>query len=257
MFRVILARQLMAIFILFFLGLLWIKPAQSQGIPVVDASNLAQAIQDAINQGTQISNQAAQIQNQIQTIQNQVRTLQTLGSGNFNQLDSNFNQQLSEIQTILNSTQTVGYTLETVKTQFDELFPKGTDWENIDWSKFRDFYRDWNASISESARTAMEAQASLGQVQRHNNAARNILASVQGADGEVRQLQANNQLLSVLSQQMSGLNQAMMTSGRVTATMAAKSVAQEQAKQEAAARSRRDYTDRGDPVPVPTSLPGR
>ena len=237
--------------------LMILRPAFATGIPVVDVANLLQAVQDAINQGTQIANQATQIQNQIQLIQNQVRSLQTLGSDNFNQLDNNFNQQLFELQSVLSAAQKLGFSLNGVQSQFDALFPAGSDWESIDAAQFKDFYKDWNESISEAAKVAIQAQSNIDQIQRHNATAQSILSSVQGADGKVRQLQANNQLLSVMSQQMSGLNQSMATSGRVAATMAAKSAAQEESERMASERARLNYTNMGAPVAVPSSLPGR
>jgi len=231
---------------------------QASGIPVVDIASLTQALQSAINQGTQIANQASQISNQIQSIQNQIRSLETLDKTNFDILNTNFSQQFSQISSVLSAANYVGFDLANVRSQFEALFPSGTDWETIDSSQYQDFYRQWNNTLSDSAKVAMEAQATIRQIQQRNTDAQNILSSVSEADGEVRQLQANNQMLSVMSQQIGDLNQTMATSGRISATLAAKSAAEYEAKRKAKISLMNNYPARGEriaPPPVISKLP--
>jgi len=249
--------KIKTIFLYFSITIFSLQPHSSSasGIPVVDIAALIQAVMDAINQATQITNQVTQIQNQVQSLQNQAKSLQSLGSGNFNALNTNFSQQLGSIQSVLSSAQNISYSVQNVRSQFDTLFPQGTDWSTIDSSQYGDFYQQWNSAMSEAAQTAMSAQSILAKVQQDNATAQNILSSVNGADGEVRQLQASNQMLSVLSQQMTSLNQTVATSGRVSATMAARAAAEDEIQQKAKADLLNNYTDKGQAVQVHNQLP--
>jgi type IV secretion system protein TrbJ len=70
----------------------------------------------------------------------------------------------------------------------------------------------------------------IRNIQAHNAEARQILMQAQSADGEVRQLQAVNEMLSVLANQMGDVTMTMSATGRVTASAAAATQAERDAQ---------------------------
>jgi conjugal transfer/entry exclusion protein len=76
----------------------------------------------------------------------------------------------------------------------------------------------------------MQFQNSIRNMQDTNMESQRILSQVDGADGEVRQLQGVNSMLGVLSTQMNDVSQNLASSGRVSAMAVAKAQAQEDAQ---------------------------
>ena len=82
-----------------------------------------------------------------------------------------------------------------------------------------------------------------------------ILADSASENGEVRQLQAQNQMLAALSAQLNGITGALTTAGRVTATAAASDAAEKSLAAEQSDRLRQGYTNMGPPVQAIQTLP--
>jgi len=77
----------------------------------------------------------------------------------------------------------------------------------------------------------MKAQSVIERSKNYNDQAASILESSNGADGEVRQLQANNQMLGIVSAQLNGLTENLAASSRITATAAAEAAQRREAEQ--------------------------
>lgn len=213
-------------------------PAMAQGIPVIDVSAIAQMI-------TQVSNQVQQIANQVRMIENQARSLQTLGGGNFGELTRNLAQQAGQLDAMMSRVQGIGYQLGGIEQEFNQLFPPGTNWQSVPTRDVAPYYQRWSAQLQDASRTAMDGQGVVRNVQRNVSAAQGILADAQASDGEVRQLQATNEMLALLATQLGDMTMTMATTGRVTASAAAAAQARSDANRELLRR----FTT---PSPVPS-----
>jgi P-type conjugative transfer protein TrbJ len=198
------------------------SPDLHAAMPVVDISNLQQNTLTAVRT-------AQQIQNQIEQIRNQVRTLQTFSASSYSPLTTIYASNMRELDGLLADVQGIGFDLSRIDAQFNELFPEG-QWSQVDQSRYRDYYEDWNRELTEAARLSMKSQSAIQRSQAYNNEAAAILSRSAGADGEVRQLQATNQMLGVMAGQMDGLTQTLAFNARVSATAAASAAQKEEAE---------------------------
>ncbi len=222
------------------------------GFPVVDITNLTQNLISATNAVQQVAHDVTQITNQVQQIQYQVQSLQTLGEGSFEQLTGNLEMQLGELDLLYRSVDGISFQLNQVQEQYNNLFP-ASGVANTD--NYVNYFQAWQQELSDSALTAMKAQATINRISQSNMEARTILIQSKNAAGEVRQLQATNEMLSVLSHQMGEVTQTLSASGRVTATAAAVNAAEKQAQMRAKQRLIENYSDKGPPPVRYTRLP--
>lgn len=191
-------------------------------LTVIDISNLKQNTLTAIRT-------AEQIKNQIEQIRNQVRSLQTLPAATFGPVKSVYESNMQELNGLLSDVQGISFDLNRVDGQFDQLFPQGT-WDQIDFNKYEQYYRDWTKELSEASKIAMKAQSVVERSQAYNNEAATILNRSSAADGEVRQLQSTNQMLGIMAGQLDGLTQTLAVSARVSAMAAAQAANREEAE---------------------------
>jgi P-type conjugative transfer protein TrbJ len=230
-------------------------PAHPGGIPVFDAANLTQNVQAVIQAIQSVYNQTTQIQNQARQIEYKLRSLKTLGAGSYDQLNGLLNGNIHDLGTLLGTLRSIGYTYGSVRNQYDAIFPQDTAWERIRLSEYGNYFKSWNSEVSNSARTAMEAQSVLDRIQANHQQAIGILSQSRNSDGEVRQLQASNEMLSVLSAQMGDMTQTMSATGRVIATAEAASAAEKRASRRAAELSMQGYTSSSEVAPAYNKLP--
>lgn len=229
--------------------------AFSTGIPVFDGGNFSQNIISALQSIQQVYNQVTQLQNQATQIQYKLKSLKTLGSGSFNQLNGLLNGNINDLGAFLSSVNGIGYTLGSIRNQYDALFPQGTKWENVKMSEYSKYFGDWNDEVTNSARSSMEAQSVLSRLQSNYQQMIGILSQSRSADGEVRQLQASNEMLSVIGTQMGDLTHTMAATGRVIATAEAAGAAEKRASQRAAELSMQDFTKSSEVKPVYSKPP--
>jgi P-type conjugative transfer protein TrbJ len=226
------------------IALLGTGRASATGIPVFDASTFGQSLITAQRAVQQVANQATQIANQVNMIQNQIRSLMTLGEGSFSALTGNLNNQLSQLTGVLDTVRGVGYQISSIEDQFKNLFPPNGDWSNKLLSSYSGYFQQWSDQLQGAAQTAMKSQAVIANIRADNAEAQNILAQSKASDGEVRQLQAVNSMLGILTNQLGDMTMAMTTSDRLTASALAAAQAEKDARRAAIRR----YTT---PVDVP------
>lgn len=191
-------------------------------MPVVDVSNLQQNTLTALRT-------AQQIENQLQQIRNQVRSLQTLSASTFSPLTGIYASNMRELDGLLADVQGISFELNRIDSQFNDIFPEGR-WDQLDHTQYQNYFQDWNRELTEAAKVSMKSQSAIQRSQAYNNEAAAILNRSAGADGEVRQLQATNQMLGVMAGQMDGLTQTLAFNSRVTATAAAAAAQKEEAE---------------------------
>ncbi|MBM3163046.1 MAG: conjugal transfer protein [Chlorobi bacterium] len=191
-------------------------------LTVIDISNLKQTTLTAVRS-------AEQIKNQIEQIRNQVRSLQTLPAAAFGPVKSIYDSNMQELNGLLSDVQGISFDLNRIDGQFDQLFPQGT-WDQIDFNRYEQYYRDWTKELSEASKIAMKAQSVVERSQAFNNEAASILSRSAAADGEVRQLQSTNQMLGIMAGQLDGLTLTLAVSARVSAMAAAQAANREEAE---------------------------
>lgn len=200
--------------------------------PVIDVANLSRNTVTSLQMIQDVAHQVTQIQNQIMQYEAMLQSLKSLDAQAYNQVRVLLQMQTDEYNQLFTDLNTIGYSLGQIDSEFNQLFPQGTDWNNVDYAQFKQYYQDWNKELSKSAHKAMEAQTLVSKTQQYNNEVNDILSRSMGAEGEVRQLQAQNQMTGILSQQLGDLTSTLATSGRLSATLAAKAAAKEDASAE-------------------------
>jgi len=113
----------------------------------------------------------------------------------------------------------------------------------------------WSNEILASSQIAARSQSSLSDTQALTDAAAQILSYLGSADSTVAQLQLVTQMLGVVSQQMTMLVQNLATTGRAMVETGASTASEQQLSTERKRRNRVDYTSRGNPVNVPSTMP--
>ena len=202
-------------------------------LTVIDLSNLQQNTLTA-------ARTAQQIENQIEQIRNQVRSLQTFSASSFSPLTGIYSSNMRELDGLLADVKGISFDLGKIDTQFNQLFPEGT-WDHIDPNQYQKYYQDWNRELSEAAKVSMKSQSVIQRSQAYNNEAAAILSRSAGADGQVRQLQATNQMLGIMASQLDGLTQNLAFSARVAATAAATAAQKEEAERAFSQQMWSDY----------------
>ena len=192
-------------------------------LPVIDLSNLQQSTLMA-------ARIASQIQNQLEQIRNQERTLTRLPNSTFGPIKGIYDNNTRDLNGLIADVQGISFDLNQIDGQFNQLYPTGT-WDNVNRSQYEQYFQNWNKELTEAAKTAMKAQSVLERSRNYNDQAASILANSNGADGEVRQLQANNQMLGLVSAQLNGLTENLAVSSRITATAAAEAAQRREAEQ--------------------------
>ena len=215
-------------------------------VPVVDFSNLEQNILTAARTATQI-------ENQLQMINNQVRSLSTLPNGSSGPVKSIYASNTQELNSTISSVQGISFDLNQIESQFNQLYPS-RQWSNVNSAQYGQMMQNWNRQLTDAAKTAMKLQSSVQRSQAYNNEAAAILDRSASADGEVRQLQSNTQMLGLVSTQLNGLTENLAASSRITATAAAEDAQRKEAAAAFDAKMLRgsghqDITDHGVTLP--------
>lgn len=222
---------------------------KAAGIPVIDSSNLTQAIQQVVADGTKIANQVSQIANQVQQINQLTETLRTVGAGEFSALTASLTNQFTEVQSVLGSLSGISYRLADIQADFRAKFPAAADWATVTAAAYETMKGQWDQQIEDIALEAMKSQAVTARIQAYNDSASRMLSQSQAGNGQVRQMQAMNQLMTVLVQQLSDLSQQLASSGRLTAVHFAQEAKEQEAGRE---MGRRMMTGYATPGPAPT-----
>jgi P-type conjugative transfer protein TrbJ len=211
----------------------FMQPDAQAALTVIDISNLQQNTLTAVRT-------AEQIQNQLEQIRNQVRSLQMLPASTFGPVKSIYDSNMQELNGLLSDVQGISFDLNRIDGQFNQLFPQGS-WDQIDFSRYEQYYRDWTKELSDASKIAMKAQSVVERSQAYNNQAAAILNQSASADGEVRQLQSTNQMLGIMAGQLDGLTQTLAVSARVSAMAAAQAANREEAERAFSTQMWSDY----------------
>lgn len=188
----------------------------AQAVPVYDAANHTQNILTAVRALEQITNQIEQIQNQIHQIENQALMLESIGADYAGSLTNLANKT----KQYMNASEAIAFNLTQINQDFAELYPE--DWSGGEWDAMMQTVEHQRRANAEAARTAMRVAS---RIQSNNDSRRqsvsNAKAASQSAVGQTQALQATNQLLAVLTEQIADLTALIEAQGRVEQQLAA------------------------------------
>jgi len=178
---------------------------------VIDPSNLIENILSVLEQVEANIQLATQIENEI-------KSLKLLGSSAFSDIQNILNNNINDLEDLIAAVQGIGYTMDSINTQYDAIFPDNDGWDADKLSNYPAYAKDWNDKTTSSIRDAMKAQSVLSRIRDINNNIMGILSEVSGSDGEVRQIQAMNEILAQMSSQLGDITQSLAVTSRMTAT---------------------------------------
>jgi P-type conjugative transfer protein TrbJ len=192
-----------------------------------DVVVLTGLLAESIEQGATM---ARQLQVADEQLRASIEALKTLEPSSFALIENHLLQGQRAYASLSQHVGQMGFSLPAIDGEFDRLFPK--DLRSVRISDFDGYYGSWQREITESARVAVRAQANVTELEQSTKAARQILSQSSRSAGEVRQLQLIVQLLGAMHQQLATISDSLGKAGRVTATMAASSVAEKQLARE-------------------------
>jgi type IV secretion system protein TrbJ len=183
---------------------------------VFDIANLIQNIVMYLEQIESVAQEYQQVKNSYEQISHELQTLKTLGPSQYANINKLIGANIIAIDNIEKLVKGIGYTLSNVEKEYADNFPNG--WDDSTLGKYQAYSSKWIQAQKDAQQDAMRAQSVIGNIQIRHNQVQSILSESQGADGEVRQLQAANQLLGQLSGQLADLTQELSVSDRMNAT---------------------------------------
>ena len=177
-------------------------PALGQGMVVHDPANVAQNV-------LQAARALQQVNNQIQQLENEVRMLKGLEL----QLAPEVGQSIAAARELFSQAQAIRYNLGTIAGDVKALYPE--DYKDLgieDMLKRSDL---WIAQSRASLKGVLEQQARAAQgLETAQDRTGRALAASGGAEGQTSAIQASNQILGVLSQQLAEMQALQIAQSR-------------------------------------------
>jgi hypothetical protein len=106
-----------------------------------------------------------------------------------------------------------------------------------------------------ASQVAARQQTSLSNLDRQAAQTQTVLSQAQAGSGVVEELQLIAQMIGITNSELIVLNQTLSTTGRVLTDLAAQGASEKQLSLGKSDDARAGYTDKGLPVPVPSTLP--
>jgi hypothetical protein len=182
---------------------------------------------------TQSISQAISLTNLVLQTANQVRMMTTLlhqvASGSFPALIALINTARYTFNSLTWGVRAMSFQMAHIDAEYNALFPSGPPPTGTPVAQHMAQYTAWNQEV-------------LG-------------ASQVAGSGVVEELQLIAQMISITNSELLVLNQTLSTTGRVLTDLAAQSASEKQLSLGKSGDARAGYTDKGVPVPVPSTLP--
>lgn len=210
-------------------------PAQAQfGLSIVyDPSNYAQNVLTAARALQQINNQIQSLENQAQGLVNQARNLASLPYSAL----STLLQQVQHTQQLLAQAQRIAYSVTGIQSAFSARY-SGSNLTASQAEMVANANARWQDSVG-AFQDALSTQATIvSNIDGQRASMNSLIAASQSATGALQAAQAGNQLLALLSQQITDLIAAVAAQGRAQAIAGARDAATEAEGQTRFARFR-------------------
>jgi hypothetical protein len=142
----------------------------------------------------------------------------------------------------------ISYSVETVTTEFETVFPTSEAAQHISPSDAVALRQSWDREIHQSGLAAARAQSALSTVERNTASTQLILERSKATTGgtndegsQLAKLQAVVQMLGVINSDLTTLATTIATTERVNASIAAGDSSDEELERARAERMMRDY----------------
>ena len=218
--------------------------------PVIDITNLVQNVLQVVKMAASNAQSLQQIANQIAQVKQGVTNLKNLGASEFAAIQSLLNGNINALNTIIADVNGINYNMNNITTQYDSLYPAG--WNDANLNQYQTYRSQWITAAKNSQQDAMRAQSVLSDIKTSNQKVAGILFDSHGAEGTIGQIQATNQLLTQVSNQMGTMTQVLAVTARMDATAQAQQSSQEAASQQIIDKSLTAFTNQDNtPAPYP------
>ena len=203
------------------------SPVTAGGIPVIDASNLAQSQLIAIRTIRMVQNQIAQLQNEAQMLINMGRNLEQLEFDSLTDLQAAINR----INRLMGRSKGIIYQVEAVEAEFQRLFPKDYQDAVTGDQLAADAKQRWTHAMDAFEQTMLVQAQIVENIESDSELLQQLATESQAAGGSLQAQQAGNQLLALNTRQQLQTQQLMAAQFRAEAIDAARrAAAEEQAR---------------------------
>jgi hypothetical protein len=187
---------------------------------------------------TQSISQAISLTNLVLQTANQVRMMTTLlhqvASGSFPALIALINTARYTFNSLTWGVRAMSFQMTRIDAEYNALFPSGPPPTGTPVAQHMAQYTAWNQEVLGASQVAERQQTSLSNL-----------------DSQA----AQTQTVSITNSELLVLNQTLATTGRVLTDLAAQGASEKQLSLGKSGDARAGYTDKGVPVPVPSTLP--
>ena len=208
---------------------------------------------------TQSISQATSLVNLVLQTANQVRMMTTLlrqaASGSFPALIALINTARYTYNSLTWGVRSMSYQLARIDAEYNSLFPSGPPPTGAPVAQHRAQYEAWNQEVVGASQVAARQQTSLSNLDSQAAQTQTVLSQAQAGSGVVDELQLIAQMIGITNSELIVLNQTLSTTGRVLTDLAAEGASEKQLSLGKSDDARAGYTDKGIPVPVPSTLP--
>lgn len=189
--------------------------------PVFDAANFGQNLLTAARTLQQINNQIRQLQNESQMLLNQAQNLQNLPVS----VATDLQASLAQVDGLIRSANGIAYQISTINAEYQRLFPEQYATAVATSRILQDAQEAWRQS-REGYRHSLHVQASVvDQVRTDGVVLDTLVASSQGAVGNLQVAQAGNQLTALAAKQTMQLQTLTAATARAEALEQARTIA--------------------------------
>ena len=208
---------------------------------------------------TQSISQALSLINLVTQTAYQVKMMTTLlrqaASGSFPALISLISTARYTYNSLTWGVRSMSYQMARIDAEYNSLFPSGPPPSSTPVAQHRAQYAAWNQEVVGASQVAARQQTSLSNLDSQAAQTQTVLSQAQAGSGVVEELQLIAQMIGITNSELIVLNQTLATTGRVLTDLAAEGASEKQLSLGKADDARAGYTDKGLPVPVPSTLP--
>jgi hypothetical protein len=218
-----------------------------------DLPLLAAIVGNTISMIVQMASMLTQLEYQVKMLGTMVKGL---NHPSFASILSFINTARYTFNSLTWGMKSMSYTLSRIDSEFTQLFPGDQPPPGTTVSQHRQAYLSWNQEVVGAAQVAARQQTSLQTLESHAAKTQDLLSQSEANGGQVAaQLQVIAQLIGITNTELLVLNQTLSTTGRVLTNMAAAGSSERQLSLTKSDDARANYTDKGPPTTVPSTLP--
>jgi P-type conjugative transfer protein TrbJ len=180
-------------------------------IGATEPTQIMNNIQLGLSYGTQIdqlAQQIQQLQTQIQQYETMLKNLEKLSAQDWSQVMNSYNQLVTLVDTAQGLVYSLGNYDETFKAAHPDFQTYMSDGASLKPVDFAAQYQAWNEEMNKKTAAALAAaQATKDGVKGVKQTIEQLNQASQSAEGQLQAIQAGNQFLCLIAQQLEQLKQ--------------------------------------------------